>query len=156
MAGTGTDTLAESVLWASRALVAVAARSLATVEDEVTLPQYRALVVLASRGPQRMAELAAALDINPSTATRLSDRLTAKRLASRQDVAGDRRQVVLALAPAGRRLLHRVTDRRMRDLRAIVERLPERDRAPVERGLRALARAAGEVPETEWWLAGAP
>lgn len=156
MAGTGTDTLAESVLWASRALVAVAARSLAVAEDEVTLPQYRALVVLASRGPQRMAEVAAALDVSPSTATRLSDRLAAKRLVTRQEVADDRRQVLLALAPRGRRLLQKVTDRRVRDIRAIVDRVPPPDRGTVERGLRALAQAAGEVPETDWWLAGTP
>ena len=43
---------------ASRALVAVAARSLATVADDVTLPQYRVLIELASRGPLRLADLA--------------------------------------------------------------------------------------------------
>jgi len=42
----------DTVLAASRALVAVAARSLAAAGDEVTLPQYRALVVLAARGPR--------------------------------------------------------------------------------------------------------
>ena len=46
------DELVDTVLAASRALVAVAARSLAAAGDEVTLPQYRALVVLAARGPQ--------------------------------------------------------------------------------------------------------
>lgn len=53
------DELVDTVLAASRALVAVAARSLAAAGDEVTLPQYRALVVLAAAGPQGMAELAA-------------------------------------------------------------------------------------------------
>jgi hypothetical protein len=37
------DELVDTVLAASRALVAVAARSLAAAGDEVTLPQYRAL-----------------------------------------------------------------------------------------------------------------
>ena len=46
------DELVDTVLAASRALVAVAARSLAAAGDEVTLPQYRALVVLAAHGPQ--------------------------------------------------------------------------------------------------------
>jgi hypothetical protein len=53
------DELVDTVLAASRALVAVAARSLAAHGNEVTLPQYRALVVLAAAGPQGMAELAA-------------------------------------------------------------------------------------------------
>ena len=39
---------------ASRALVAVAARSLADLSDDITLPQYRALVVLRTRGPSAL------------------------------------------------------------------------------------------------------
>jgi len=59
------DELVDTVLAASRALVAVAARSLAAAGDEVTLPQYRALVVLAAQGPQGTAELAAAQGPDP-------------------------------------------------------------------------------------------
>ena len=47
--------LTDALLTASRALVAVAARSLAAVDDDVTLPQYRALVVLAVAGPSTSA-----------------------------------------------------------------------------------------------------
>ena len=53
------DDLVDAVLGASRALVAVAARSLADLAEDVTLAQYRALVELAARGPQRPADLAA-------------------------------------------------------------------------------------------------
>ena len=63
--------LTEAVLTASRVLVAVAARSLAEHEGEVSLQQYRGLVVLASRGPQRPVDLAEALGVDPSTATPL-------------------------------------------------------------------------------------
>ena len=45
------EPVVDAVLTASRVLVAVAARSLAEVAEEVTLTQYRSLVVLASRGP---------------------------------------------------------------------------------------------------------
>jgi len=41
----------------------VAARSLGDVAEEVTLTQYRTLVVLASRGPQSLAALAEAIDV---------------------------------------------------------------------------------------------
>jgi DNA-binding Lrp family transcriptional regulator len=85
------DLVTDAVLTASRALVGVAARSLAVVDPEVTLPQYRALVVLASRGPRLVGELAEALVIHPSTATRLCDRLVAKKLVTifGQDVEPD-------------------------------------------------------------------
>ncbi|MGH9046158.1 MAG: MarR family winged helix-turn-helix transcriptional regulator, partial [Acidimicrobiales bacterium] len=89
------EDLTESVLTASRVLVAVAALSLADHEAEVSLQQYRALIVLASRGTQRLVDLAEALGIDPSTSTRLCDRLVAKRLLSRRRQADDRREVQL-------------------------------------------------------------
>ena len=56
-AAASTDVV-EAVLLASRVLVAVAAESLAEVADRVTLPQYRTLVVLATRGPMSLGALA--------------------------------------------------------------------------------------------------
>jgi len=60
----------DAVLTASRSLIAVATRSLGAAAEEVTIAQYRALVVLASRGTQRMADLAAA----PGAAGEVPDR----------------------------------------------------------------------------------
>jgi DNA-binding MarR family transcriptional regulator len=65
-----------ALLTASRLLVAIAAKSLAAVEDTLTLPQYRLLVMLDSRGPSSLAGLAEALEVNPSTALRMVERLT--------------------------------------------------------------------------------
>jgi hypothetical protein len=45
---------------------------------EPTIVQYRTLVVLASRGPQRMVGLAATLEVVSSTARRMCDRLVAR------------------------------------------------------------------------------
>ena len=88
------DQLADAVLTASRVLVAVAARSLAEHESEVSLPQYRALVVLGSRGAQRPVDLAQALAVDPSTATRMCDRLVRKHLITRRRDVVDRRVVL--------------------------------------------------------------
>jgi hypothetical protein len=54
--------MVDAALTASRALVGISARSLAAIESDVTLPQYRALVVLAERGEQTVSSLAEALD----------------------------------------------------------------------------------------------
>src|SRR5438132_13258844 len=72
------DDVVDGVLRASRVLVAVAARSLVGVDRDVTLPQFRALVVLASRGPLNPGAFADALGVHVSTATRMCDRLVAK------------------------------------------------------------------------------
>jgi DNA-binding MarR family transcriptional regulator len=141
------DELVDTVLAASWALVAVAARSLAAAGDEVTLPQYRALVVLAARGPLGTAELAAALAVNPSTVTRLCDRLVRRGLVRRHRQAGDRRTVRIALTGAGRDLVAEVTRRRRAELARLLGALPPDQHEPVIAAFRAFAAAAGELPQ---------
>lgn len=147
-----TDQLVDAVLGASRALVAVAARSLDDLAEDVTLAQYRVLVELAARGPQRVAELASVLGVERSTASRMCDRLVRKRLVHRRRESLDRRAVKVALVAEGRRLVDRVTVRRREEITRILVRLAPRDRAAVLRGLRAFADAAGTVPEQDWSL----
>ena len=95
------ETAVDAVLTASRTLVAVATRSLGAAAEDTTIAQYRALVVLASRGPQRMVDLAAALDVTPSTAGRMCDRLLRKGLIRRHRARADRREVQVSITPAG-------------------------------------------------------
>src|SRR4051812_50175053 len=90
----------EALLAASRAMVALAARSLAGLDADVTLPQFRTLVVLAARGPQRAVDVAAELGVNPSTGTRMCDRLVRKGLIRRTRATGDRRGVPPPPPPA--------------------------------------------------------
>jgi DNA-binding MarR family transcriptional regulator len=144
------DELVDAVLGASRALVAVAARSVANVAEDVTLAQYRFLVELASRGPQRLADLATALGVDRSTATRMCDRLVRKRLVTRRRAQGDRRAVRVSLTAAGGELVAEVSRRRREEIATIVQRMPAAHRDRVVRALRAFADAAGEVPEQDW------
>jgi DNA-binding MarR family transcriptional regulator len=146
------DQLVDAVLGASRALVAVAARSLDDLAEDVTLAQYRVLVELATRGPQRVAELADVLGVERSTATRMCDRLVRKRLIHRRRDSRDRRAVQVALTADGCTLVDRVTHRRREEISRILGRLAPRDRAAVLRALRAFADAAGTVPEQDWSL----
>jgi DNA-binding MarR family transcriptional regulator len=138
--------LVDTVLAVSRALVGVAARSLAAAGDEVTLPQYRTLVVLAAHGPQGTAELAAALAVNPSTVTRMCDRLVRKGLVRRHRQAGDRRTVRLMLTAAGRELVAEVTRRRRAELARLLGALPPGQYQPVIGAFQAFAAVAGELP----------
>jgi len=142
--------MVDAVLTASRVLVSVAARSLADLDEEVTLTQYRSLVVLASRGPQGMAALADALGVTPPTASRLCDRLVRKGLVRRRTDRSDRRQVRIALTEAGRRMVDVVTDRRRAEIAKLLETVPPDARRSVVAGLQQLAEAAGEVPEQGW------
>lgn len=145
----GLDELADAVLTASRVLVAVAARSLAE-EDAISLPQYRALVVLASRGSQRPVDLAQALNVDPSTITRMCDRLEGKLLITRQRDEDDRRIVVLGLSTGGQSLVDRVTNRRRNEIEQILTAIEPNERANLIRAFTTFGNAAGEVPEEAW------
>jgi DNA-binding MarR family transcriptional regulator len=140
----------DAVLTASRVLVAMAARSLADAGEEVTLTQYRSLVVLASRGPQGVASLAEALAVTAPTASRLVERLVRKGLVRRRTDRQDRRHVRIGLTEAGRDLVRLVTERRRAEIAVLLASIPPDVLEPMATGLRHLAAAAGEVPEQEW------
>jgi DNA-binding MarR family transcriptional regulator len=144
------DSVVDAVLSASRVLVAVAARSLSDVAEEVTLTQYRTLVVLASRGPQNLVGLAEAVGVTPATATRMCDRLVKKKLIVRQPEQDDRRQVRLALTKKGLKLVSTVTDRRRREIEAILRSIDPGEQTVLVLALGQFAAAAGEVPEQDW------
>lgn len=144
--------LVDAFLTASRVLVAVAARSLEAAQQEVTLPQYRALVVLASRGPQRMSDLAQHLRVNSSTATRHCDRLERIGLIRREKSEEDRRSVCASLTPMGWELIDQVTTVRREEIRAILESMSGEHLGRLLVALRAFGDAAGEVPEQSWSL----
>lgn len=144
------DAVIDSVLSASRVLVAVAARSLSDIAEEVTLTQYRTLVVLASRGPQNMAGLAEGVGVTPATATRMCDRLVKKKLIVRRAERGDRRQVRLVLSKSGLELVTAVADRRRKEIEKIIGAVPVEDREVLVQALGRFASAAGEVPEQDW------
>jgi DNA-binding MarR family transcriptional regulator len=146
------DGVVEAVIAASRALVAVAARSLAATADDITLPQFRVLVILATQGPQRVVDLAEALDVNTSTSTRMCDRLVRKGLVERTRPEWDRRTVVISLTRAGRDLVNAVMRRRRADVRAILRRMTPEQRSSLVSALRGFSEAAGEAPEQAWSL----
>src|SRR5207342_1599050 len=102
----------EAVLAASRVLVGVAAQSLAEVEDVISVPQLRTLMILATRGPLHLTALAYDMGVHPSNATRACDRLVAAGLLDRRDNPTDRRHLLLDLTPAGRALIDGVVARR--------------------------------------------
>ncbi|NEC03587.1 MarR family winged helix-turn-helix transcriptional regulator [Streptomyces anulatus] len=140
------DAVTGAVLTASRLLVAVSARSLAQVEDRVTLPQFRMLVVLSSRGATKLVALAELLGVAPSTAMRMVDRLIAAGLADRQTNPDNRRETLLRLTDEGRRTVENVTARRRQEIASIVERLAPHQRTALIEALTDFNQAGGEPP----------
>src|ERR1700756_304076 len=69
------DAITDALLTASRLLVAISARSIAQVDETITTPQFRTLVILSNKGPMNLATLAGLLGVQPSATGRMVDRL---------------------------------------------------------------------------------
>ena len=140
----------DAVMTASRTMIAVATLSLGAAAEETTIAQYRALVVLASRGPQRLVDLAEALAVAPSTTGRTCDRLARKGLVRRHRARADRRVVLVSLTAAGRQVVDQATARRRELIAGILRALPVSKQHAVGDALATFAAAAGEIPERQW------
>ncbi len=129
---------------ATRVLAGVALRSLDTLEDAVTLPQFRMLAVLAELGEARSGLVARALGLDASTVTRLADRLIAAGHVTRGSEPGHRGVVTLELTGTGRQLVGQAAAWRAQELARILGRLAPAERDQVTAALALLVSAAGE------------
>jgi len=106
--------------------------------DELTMPQYRVLAMVAG-GDERASWLAGRLSLAKPTVSAAVDGLVERGLLVREAVAGDRRAVRLGVTPAGRKQLAR-TERAMAErLGAVLEQT--RDPEAVDAALADLASA---------------
>jgi DNA-binding MarR family transcriptional regulator len=138
----------DAVLRASRALVGIVAASLAGIDEVVTVPQLRVLVMVYTRGPLNLAAVAAGLAVNPSNASRTCDRLLQAGLLDRRESPIDRRHITLTLTPGGRRLVEKVTRRRRKAIERVLRTMTAAERAALAASMAGFASAAGE-PDDE-------
>jgi len=148
------DTVTDALLEASKGLMGIAFHTVPS-ETGVTLTQFRALVLLDADPDMRAADLAEALAVSPSTATRLCDRLVRAQQVTRTASAEDRREVRLSLTPAGLTRVREGLARRRRALSRLVAQIPDEDRAAFVRSLRVF-QGAGPADKEPAWAAGWP
>jgi DNA-binding MarR family transcriptional regulator len=153
IAGPSTEEI-DAVVLATRVLVAVTAQSIMSVEDRVTLPQFRVLVMIASRGRQNLGSVARELGVHASNVTRLCDRLVEAGLIQRSDDPADRRNLVLGLTAAGDQLVKDVTNQRRTAIASVLTNMSPQLRADLVPVLRGFAQAAGEITENQVWALG--
>jgi DNA-binding MarR family transcriptional regulator len=99
---TGTPT-ADDLTAAARA-IAFAQRRLERALDDLTIPQFRVLALVAT-SPERASRIAERAAVSRPSLTGLLDGLEARGWVTRADVEGDRRGVLLTVTPAGNRML---------------------------------------------------
>jgi DNA-binding MarR family transcriptional regulator len=135
MAGMARDDTAA----AARA-VAFTARKLERELDEMTLPQFRVLTLVASsvERANRIAELAA---VSRPSLTSLLDGLEARGWVRRVDVVGDRRGVLLEVTDAGQLALASAEQAMARSLDQLLDIVPIDQRVQALQGLGTLGQA---------------
>ncbi len=139
----------DAVMRASRVLFSVVTRSMQAVEAVLTPPQFRILVIIASRGSVNLGEVAEALGVHASNATRSVDRLVTAGFVERADNPDDRRYLVLKLAPKGHDLVERVMAYRRSSFTEIMQQMSPARRRSLAQVLEAFAEAANEPVDGE-------
>lgn len=142
--GTDVDQVADAVLSASQLLIELSARSLAAVEDTLTLPQFRMLVMLESRRELSLAQLAEHLSVNPSTASPMTERLVSLGMLARVQRPADPPEAVFVLTHSGRRTVTEVTTRRRIEIAQIVASIPPPRRAELIHALQSFTNSGDE------------
>ncbi|MBO0747981.1 MAG: MarR family transcriptional regulator [Acidimicrobiaceae bacterium] len=126
-------------------LRAISLEALAVLAPEVNLSEYRVLVLLDDTGPQRLIDVAAALEVTSTTATRLADRLVKHGMVERVRYSADRREIHLRIGEGGRELVRNMAKRRRRFVSSVLAEFPASDQAAT---LRVLTRF-GQWPDAQ-------
>ncbi len=145
-----------AVMVAAQALVGVAAQGVAEVEDRVTLPQLRVLMLVATRGGLNLGALAQAMGVHPSNASRACDRLVEAGLLTRAESTLDRRNLMLELTKDGHAVIDELIDHRRASIATILGRVPESRRRTLASAMLSFAQAAGETEADSAWKLGWP
>ena len=108
---------------------------------DLTMAQFKLLLLIASRNGQRVGDLAQRLSVTPPTVTTLLDRLAEQGFVRREDDPIDRRLVIARLTAHGRRLLQRLNVHAEAALAECVSDLSDHDLRCLLVGLEALHHA---------------
>lgn len=144
-----TEPVIDAVLEAASALLRVAARSVVQVEDIVSGPQLRILVLVTREGPVSSSAVARELNVHPSNATRMCDRLVRDGLLARNPDPRDGRFVRLELTDAGRELVAGVFAQRRAAVSEVIAGIPAGQRDAVREAFEVFAKAAGDGTFTD-------
>jgi DNA-binding MarR family transcriptional regulator len=114
----------------------------AWMELQLTLPQFKMLVVISKAESSTVGCIAERLGVGESTASYLVERLVQAELVERAEDPSDRRKAMIRLSREGETLLDRLNGPR-NWLRDLLSELDPEDLAALRRGLAAVATKIG-------------
>ncbi|SFS82655.1 MarR family winged helix-turn-helix transcriptional regulator [Saccharopolyspora flava] len=138
---------ADEALATMRAMVRIADATVAEVTGQLTLTQFRALVIIAEHSPPViMGRVAEELAMNPSSATRACDRLVQLDLVQRARNPLNKRETLLAPTAGGREIVARVNHQRRTLLAEVLDRLDPATREAAIEAFTHFTAAAATTP----------
>ncbi|HVA91307.1 MAG TPA: MarR family transcriptional regulator [Chloroflexota bacterium] len=105
---------------------------------DITMPQFKAMLLLWYLQRARVGVLAEQLGVHVSNVSGIIDRLVEAGFVCREEDAADRRLVVTRLTPQGEGTLARLYGNRGAHLRTRLDRLSESELQGLQTGLEAL------------------
>ncbi|MCA9693401.1 MAG: MarR family transcriptional regulator [Nannocystaceae bacterium] len=108
--------------------------------EGLSIGHIAALHLLDQHGTRSVSEIAAALELSVSAASRLTDGLVRRGLVSRTEDAADRRVKTLALTGEGVAFVDQISADRVRVIMAIADELPKKLVQGVLSGIRHYVR----------------
>ena len=114
-------------------------------DDALEPGQFDTVEILVQRDAWRMSELADALRVDPSTATRAVQRLQREGLAVRVPSDDDRRVVMVSATEAGRRRYEIIARRRARFMRDVLAPFGPEERRQLGDLLERLVASVDQV-----------
>ena len=140
----------DSVMRAARSFAGITAESVAQTGDAVTLPQLRVLVLASTRPALNNTEVADALDVHLSNASRTCDRLVQADLLSRRESPTDRRRVELSPTRKGEKLLATITAHRQAVFSRILQQMSPQEQLALAHALDSFIDLADEHIERRY------
>ncbi|HWE64553.1 MAG TPA: MarR family transcriptional regulator [Chloroflexota bacterium] len=111
------------------------------MDMDLTMSQFKLLLLVAANDRSRVGDLAHALGVTPPTVTTSLDRLVAHGLVRREDDPIDRRLVIARLTHDGKELLERLNLYNQKEIADCLTALDEEDLRCLCVGMEALHRA---------------
>jgi DNA-binding MarR family transcriptional regulator len=118
-------------------------------ELDLTMPQFKVLMVLFSKGKTSVGEIAEILRVKTPNITWILDKLVEQELVERNHDFADRRVVYSQLTPKAKKLISQLIQTKIERFQRVLAKLTPEELIDLEKSLLALNQAL-EKEETNW------
>lgn len=115
-------------------------------EAGLSMPQMVTLQKLEGWGPHSISAIASSLNLSLAATSHLVDRMVQQGLVARSEDLNDRRHKIVVITPAGKALLERLLEARVRDIDRVVAVLPVELRVDLQEALAHIVDTLKHAP----------